>query len=182
MHPAETVEFSRPLALDRVSSTQHREEITATEKECAALAERFGLVSLDSLTASFTLKRVRRDLVRVKGRVSADLVQTCVVTLDPVPARIDERFEVDFLEGAQPAVADLELDVEGAEAPEPVLDGRIDLGELAAEQLGLSIDPYPRKADAAVPAEWTAEIAAEPLPVNRPNPFAALEKLKTTKG
>jgi len=182
MHQAEAVEFSRPIMLDRISSTQHREEITATEKERAALAERFGLVSLDSLTASFTLKRPRRDLVRVKGRVSAELVQACVVTLDPVPARIDERFEVDFLEGAQPAVADLELDVEGAEAPEPVLDGPIDLGELAAEQLGLAIDPYPRKPDAAVPAEWTAEPAPEPVPVARPNPFAALEKLKAKKG
>ncbi|HEY1383648.1 MAG TPA: DUF177 domain-containing protein [Dongiaceae bacterium] len=181
MHPADAVEFSRPIMLDRISSTQHREEIRATEKERTALAERFGLVSLDSLTASFTLKRVRRDLVRVKGRLSAELVQACVVTLDPVPARIDERFEVDFLEGAQPAVADLELDVEGAEAPEPAPDGRIDLGELAAEQLGLAIDPYPRKADAAVPAEWTTEVAAEPTLVTRPNPFAALEKLKAKK-
>jgi len=182
MHPAETVEFSRPIMLDRISSTQHREEITATEKERAALAERFGLVRLDKLTASFTLKRPRRDLVRVKGQVSAELVQACVVTLDPVPARIDERFEVDFLEGAQPAITDLELDVEGAEAPEPVLDGRIDLGELAAEQLGLAIDPYPRKADAAVPAEWAAEAAAEAEPMARPNPFAVLGKLKEEKG
>jgi uncharacterized metal-binding protein YceD (DUF177 family) len=136
---------------------------------------------MDSLNDSFTLKRVRRDLVRVKGRLSAELVQACVVTLDPVPARIDERFEVDFVEDAQPAVADLELDVEGAEAPEPAPDGRIDLGELAAEQLGLAIDPYPRKADAAVPAEWTTETAAEPTPVARPNPFAELEKLKAKK-
>jgi uncharacterized metal-binding protein YceD (DUF177 family) len=128
MQPAEPVEFSRPLALDRVSTTQHREEITATDKERAALAQRFDLISLDNLTASFALKRVRKDLVRVKGRVSADFVQACVVTLDPIPARIDERFEVDFLEGVQPAVADVELDAEAAEAPEPAPDGWIDLG------------------------------------------------------
>ena len=182
MQPADPVEFSRPLALDRISSTQHREEISATEKERAALAQRFDLVSLDSFTASFSLKRVRKDLVRVKGRVSADLVQACVVTLDPVPARIDERFEVDFLEGAAPAVADVELDAEAAEAPEPAPDGWIDLGELAAEQLGLALDPYPRKPDAEVPAEWKAEPAAEPATVDRPNPFAVLEKLKQDKG
>jgi uncharacterized metal-binding protein YceD (DUF177 family) len=182
MQPADPVEFSRPMALDRVSGTQHREEITAADKERAALAERFGLVSLDSLTASFTLKRVRKDLVRVKGRVSAELVQACVVTLDPIPARIDEKFEVDFMQGVQPSVADIELDVEGAEAPEPAPDGWIDLGELAAEQLGLAIDPYPRKPDAEIPTEWKAEPAAEPAPVERANPFAALEKLKASKG
>jgi len=182
MQPADPVEFSRPMALDRVSATQHREEIIATDKELAALAQRFGLLSLDRLSASFTLKRVRKDLVRAKGRVSAELVQACVVTLDPIPAHIDEKFEVDFLEGVQPAVADIELDAEAAEAPEPVPDGWIDLGELAAEQLGLAIDPYPRKPDAEVPAEWKGEPAAAPAAAERPNPFAALEKLKADKG
>jgi len=181
MQPADPVEFSRPLSLDRISTTQHREEVAATEKERADLAARFSLLSLDSLTASFTLKRARKDLVRVKGHLTADLAQACVVTLDPVPAKIDERFEVDFLEGVQPAVTDLELDVEAAEAPEPAPDGWIDLGELAAEQLGLALDPYPRKPDAEVPAEWKAELAAEPVAVDRPNPFSALEKLKSGK-
>jgi uncharacterized metal-binding protein YceD (DUF177 family) len=181
MHPGDPAEFSRPLSLDRISTTQHREEIAATDKERADLADRFGLLSLDKLSASFTLKRVRKDLVRVKGRVTAELAQACVVTLDPVAARIDERFEVDFLEGAQPAVTDLELDAEAAGAPEPAPDGWIDLGELAAEQLGLALDPYPRKPGAEVPAEWKAEPAAEPVADERPNPFAALEKLKAGK-
>lgn len=186
MQPADPVEFSRPLSLERVGTTQHREEIAATDKERADLAERFDLLSLDSLTASFTLKRVRRELVRVKGRIAADLVQACVVTLDPIPAHIEERFEVDFMEGApEPIgepVADLELDVEGAEAPEPAPSGWIDLGEIAAEQLGLALDPYPRRPDAAIPSEWQSEAAAEPEPVSHPNPFAALEKLKSGKG
>jgi len=181
MHPADPVEFSRPLALDRVSSTQHREEITATEKERADLAQRFGLLSLDLMVAQFVLKRVRRDLVRVKGHVTAELTQACVITLDPVPARIDERFEVDFLEGVSAPETDLELDAEAADAPEAAPDGWIDLGELAAEQLGLALDPYPRKAGAAVPGEWVAEPAAEPAAAERPNPFAQLEKLKDGK-
>ena len=181
MQPADPAEFSRPLSLDRISTTQHREEIAATDKERADLAERFGLISLDSLAASFTLKRVRKDLVRVKGHVRAELAQACVVTLDPVPAKIDERFEVDFLEGVQPPETDLELDAEAAEAPEPAPDGWIDLGELAAEQLGLALDPYPRRPDAEVPAEWKAEPAEVPAADQRPNPFAALEKLKSSK-
>jgi uncharacterized metal-binding protein YceD (DUF177 family) len=181
MHPADPVEFSRPLALDRVGSTQHREEITATEKERADLAQRFGLMSLDQMVTQFVLKRVRRDLVRVKGHVTAQLVQACVITLDPVPARIDERFEVDFLEGVSAPETDLELDAEAADAPEAAPDGWIDLGELAAEQLGLALDPYPRKPGAAVPGEWVAGPAAEPVEAQRPNPFAQLEKLKDGK-
>lgn len=181
MQPTEPVEFSRPMALDRVGGTQHREEITATEKERVDLAERFGLVSLDRLVAQFTLKRARRDLVRVKGHITAEAVQACVITLDPIPARIDERFEVDFLEGIRPPETDLELDAEAADAPEPAPSGWIDLGELAAEQLGLALDPYPRKPGASVPAEWVAEPAVAPAEVERPNPFAQLEKLKDSK-
>lgn len=181
MQPADPAEFSRPLSLDRISSTQHREEIAATDKERADLADRFGLLSLNSLAASFTLKRVRKDLVRVKGHITAKLAQACVVTLDPVPARIDERFEVDFLEGVRPAETDVELDAEAAEAPEAAPDGWIDLGELAAEQLGLALDPYPRKPDAEVPAEWKAEAAEEPAPAAAVNPFSVLEKLKPGK-
>lgn len=182
MQAVEAPEFSRPLHLERISTTQHREEVTATEKERIALARRFDLLSLDGLSASFTLKRVRSDLVRVKGRIAAELAQACVVTLDPVRAHIDERFEVDFAEGAQPVAADLELDAEAAEAPEAAPDGWIDLGELAAEQLGLALDPYPRKAGAAIPPEWRAETAAEPAPKEGSNPFAILEKLKADKG
>ena len=181
MQPADPAEFSRPLSLERVSSAQHREEIAATDTERADLADRFNLLSLDSLTASFTLKRVRKDLVRVKGHVTAALAQACVVTLDPVPARIDERFEVDFLEGVRPAETDVELDAEAADAPEPAPDGWIDLGELAAEQLGLALDPYPRKPDAEVPAEWKAEADEEPAPTQGVNPFSVLEKFKPSK-
>jgi hypothetical protein len=58
----------------------------------------------------------------------------------------------------------------------------IDLGEVASEQLGLAIDPYPRKAGAEVPAEWTADPAAEPASEPKVNPFAALEKLTKGRG
>lgn len=181
MQPADPVEFPRPLSLDRVSSTQHREEITATEKERADLAARFSLVSLDRLVAQFTLKRVRRDLVRVKGHITAELVQACVITLDPIPASIDERFEVDFLEGMPIPETDLELDAEAADAPEPAPNGWIDLGEMAAEHLGLALDPYPRKPGASIPAEWVAEPTEVPAEAERPNPFAQLEKVKGSK-
>jgi hypothetical protein len=45
----------------------------------------------------------------------------------------------------------------------------------------LALDPYPRRPDAEVPAEWKAEPAPEPAADQRPNPFAALEKLKSGK-
>jgi len=181
MHPAEPVEFSRPLAVDRIAGNPSQVEIEADAAERAALAERFDLLSLDRFTARFTVRRLRKDLIRVKGRIAAGLVQACVVSLEPVPAEIDEEFELDFLEGGGGPGGDageIELDAEAADGPEPLMGPEIDLGEVAAEQLGLAIDPYPRRAGAEVPAEWATEPDPEPVPAEKVNPFAALGKLK----
>lgn len=178
MHPVEPVEFCRPTPVDRISSSPSRMEITPNAAERAALAERFGLLSLEGLSARFTLRRLRKDLIRVVGHLEAEVVQACVVTLDPVPARIAEDFELDFIEGAGTPSDELELDIEAADAPEPLQGPEIDLGEVAAEQLGLALDPYPRKPGAAIPEKWVAEEAPEPVAVEKVNPFAALEKLK----
>ena len=58
----------------------------------------------------------------------------------------------------------------GEEPPEPLVDGKVDLGALATEFLILGIDPYPRKAGAQF-APPKVEDAGE-------HPFAALESLK----
>lgn len=184
MPRAEVIEFSRPVEVDRIAATPSQMAIEANAAERAALAERFGLLSLDRLQATFTLRRLRKDLIRVKGRVSASLVQACVVTLEPVPAEIAEELELDFAEGAADPATEIDLDAEAADGPEPLLGGQIDLGEVAAEQLGLALDPYPRKPGAELPPQWQGEWQGDPVPEAGPtprvNPFATLEKL--TKG
>lgn len=186
MHPAEPVEFSRPIAVDRIGANSSQYEIEANAAERAALAERFALLSLDRFTATFTLRRLRKDLIRVKGRISAGLAQACVVSLDPVPAEIAEGFELDFVEGegdrAEDQAGELDLDAEALDGPEPLMGPEIDLGEVAAEQLGLALDPYPRKPGAEIPAEWMAEPEAAAPPPEKVNPFAKLGKLKKGEG
>lgn len=180
MSQAEKVEFPRPIEIDRIAATPSQITIEADSAERAALAQRFDLVSLDRLEASFTLRRLRKDLIRVRGHISAGLVQACVVTLELVPAEIEEDVELDFAENTVDPGLEIDLDAEAADGPEPLLHGRIDLGEVAAEQLGLALDPYPRKAGAELPAEWRSEPAPGAVPDGRINPFAALKKL--TKG
>ena len=92
--------------------------------------------------------------VAVSGKITADLVQQCVVTLEPLPAHIEHKLDVLFApqaleaEGAGPADAN-------EEEVETIIDGVIDLGELLAQHLGVALDPYPRKAGVAfVKAEY----------------------------
>jgi hypothetical protein len=56
--------------------------------------------------------------------------------------------------------------------PDPIVNGRIDLGALASEFLALGLDPYPRKP--GVEFKSLTEDADDA----RPSPFAVLGKLK----
>ncbi|HLG87864.1 MAG TPA: DUF177 domain-containing protein [Alphaproteobacteria bacterium] len=165
------LEFSRPIAVDRLSSVEFVEAIEADSGERARLAERFGLVSLDRLDASVRIRRREGGNVRVAGQLAADIVQTCVITLEPFPSHIEDSFTVEYTEAPPEAKQDLSLDLE-YETPEPIEGGIIDVGELVAQHLSLALDPHPRAPGAELDQRWSDSGQ------NEPSPFAVLEKLK----
>lgn len=144
-----TPEFSRPFAPDSVPQGGISVSLTATPAECRALAERFDLERLDRLEGELRLELAGNgDLLRVVGRVRADLAQRCVVTLEPVGTMVDAEFERLFSRDMPVEVAgEVEVDAE-ADLPEPWPKDALDLGEMLAEELSLALEPYPRVADA----------------------------------
>jgi uncharacterized metal-binding protein YceD (DUF177 family) len=98
------------------------------------------------LTAHVVLRRVGGGMVRLTASLSADPVQTDVVTLDPLPAHIEDDFALLFGDADDDDAA---LDPD-AEPVEPLQNGRIDLGEAVAQQLSLALDPYPRAPGSAI--------------------------------
>ncbi|MDE1147899.1 MAG: DUF177 domain-containing protein [Azospirillaceae bacterium] len=213
-----TPEFSRSVIADKVSSRETVEKITATPVERAALARRLDLVSLDSLTALVRLRRIRGgQMVRVTGELDAQVVQSCVVTLEPMAASVRDTFQALYAPAHlvpkdEEELENLGLDDE-ADPPEPIESGRIDIGELVTQHLSLALDPYPRKADSdrfIHVEDWDGEgefpdapnepppdtaggdapadapesddtVASNPTlsaPEGKPNPFAALAKLR----
>ena len=164
-------EFSRPIPVERLGSAEIVETIEASQAERARLAERFGIVSLDRFDTSVRLQRREGGIVRVSGRFEADVVQNCVVTLEPFPSHIEDGFSADFTQAAVEPVQDLNLDAD-YDAPEPIEGGAIDIGELAAQFLSLALDPHPRSPGAELETSWSDPDAVEP------SPFAVLERLK----
>jgi uncharacterized metal-binding protein YceD (DUF177 family) len=166
--------WSAPFALDNVPESGKHVDLSADDGVRAELAKRAGLTALPQLTAQFDLSRRGPDSLRVSGAVSATVGQTCVVTLEPMQSEIHES--IDLLFTRQDAVpehaADAAGDIEIVEdAPEPLVDGVVDLGALASEFFLLAIDPYPRKPGAVFDPPPTA---ADPSA----HPFAALAGLK----
>lgn len=135
------------------------------------IARELDLAALDAFEAVLTLAPGETGW-RLTGRVTAEAVQSCGLTLEPLPVSIDRDFVIELVERAEDADADdeeIEILLED-EAPDVIEDGRIDLGQYALEQLALSLDPFPRKPG--------AEFVQPPEPAEI-NPFAVLKTFKT---
>jgi hypothetical protein len=170
--------WSAPVALHDVPETGRRVDLAADVSTRAAVAAAIGVRELPRLAASFDVSRHGREGLRVVGRVSATVGQTCVVTLDPIENEIEEAVDLTFVPAAPAELADDDgggrSKVAAEDAPEPLVGGVVDLGVVATEFLTLGIDPYPRKSG----AEFRAPEAAD----DTPKPFAALAALKKDEG
>lgn len=140
-------EFARPVEVPRTAGRAAMHKIAADAAERAALAARFSLLSLDRLEAEIRIERLPGGLVRLAASLSADVVQCCVVTLEPVANHVEEEFALLFSAGE--ATREVVLDGE-AETVEPLDGDRIDIGEAVAQQLSLALDPFPRAAGASL--------------------------------
>jgi hypothetical protein len=135
----------------------------------AALARAHDVVSVESLRAELLLKNWKRGGVIVTGRVRAEIVQECIVTLEPMEAVIDEEVETIFVPDGSPlareeiADGELFLTADGPDGPETFDGQTIDAGALAEEIFGLGIDPYPRKPGAALPGADAGDAEASPF-------------------
>lgn len=153
----------------------------ATEAECAAIAESFGLSAVRDLHVEATIAREGVEGWRLDGRLTAAITQSCVVTLEPVEAVIDEPFTRSFVPGdaaAEEAFAgEIDIDPDAEDPPEPLGAG-VDIGAVALETLALAIDPYPRAPGAVFTGAGAAPPGAEPIAAEALKPFAGLAALK----
>jgi uncharacterized metal-binding protein YceD (DUF177 family) len=167
-----TDRFAHQLRLDQIRDGE-RIDLVADEAERRAIAQRLGLESLSCLEAHAVVSR-EGEIVRMQGRLAASLDQSCVVTSEPVAAHVDEPFALIFMPDPQASKPDEEIELGETECDVVFYDGAvIDLGSAIADTLALSLDPYPRSAEADA-ALRDAGVLTEA----EASPFAALAKLK----
>lgn len=175
----QAAEFSCLVAVDQIGNEDVDFDLAADQEARQALARRFGLLDLKRLTAKLRVRRVRGGaMLRVSGRFEADVVQRCVVTLAPVEAHVAEPIALLYSLAPAPVEpgAEVVVEAEAEDPPEPIGPEGLDLGEAVAQQLAVSLDAYPRAGDAALEAtEWPPQGADQAA---SESPFAALEALK----
>lgn len=165
--------YSEPLRLHHIGAGVQR-RLTPDAAAIKRIVRALDLQSLDLFEVDINLIPTVSGW-RLDGRVMADAVQICGLTLEPLPVHIDRKFSIQMVEATerQPdddAEIDLELDDDSADQIE---GGSLDLGQYAVEQLALSLDPFPRKPGA---------VFEQPKEPGEISPFAVLKGLQSKSG
>jgi hypothetical protein len=166
--------FSFSIAVHGIPAEGRHFHLEADADARRRLAHALDLPDVLELTADVDVTPLPDGAVSVRGQLGAAIIQTDVVTLEPIPRSVSEDIDVTL----RPADRPSSKKPDPPEA-EPALEeadlffhDRIDLGALAGEHLALGLDPYPRAAG----VEFEPHV--EDNPSGDQSPFAVLKSLK----
>jgi len=142
----------------------------------AQLADEMDLSALRKMRLEGTLQPLGNKDWQLQARLGATVVQPCGVTLEPVTTRIEEPIFRQYLsDWVAPTSAEAEMDGDDTSDPLPET---LDLAEIAAEALAMTVPRYPRVEGAALGQADFAEPGIAPLTDDDVKPFAGLAGLK----
>ncbi len=166
------------------------------QDELPALAKALNVVSIEKINAHIRVHRTKSG-VRARGKVTGTLTQNCVVSLQPVEEKIYEEIDRTFVVNKAAADRWIEknnarqdqyMDADDIDAPDIIVDGKIDLAAVALEHFILGINLYPRAE--GVELEDNPNTLSFNIQDDEPDdddekpasPFAALASLKLNDG
>jgi uncharacterized metal-binding protein YceD (DUF177 family) len=183
-HPAFKNGYKPVTALPRhpirLSDLPNRHEttviLTPDAEECNLIANALGIVAIRKLRFDVRLSPIGKRDWALDATLGATVIQDCVVTLDPVTTRVDEKVQRRYLaELTEPEADEMEMpEDDNTESLPEVLD----LSLVMTESLSLALPPYPRSAGAEIGEFVVTEPGATPLTQAELKPFAGLAGLR----
>ena len=190
-HSAGLLDWTDRAADVTANGVERRRQASA--EECVAVAGALDIAGCASLVVNYRLEPLAKGRVLMTGRMTAQLIRTCVVELDDFEQTIDEQIDIEFwpevqltgtgsaygepAEGHESA-REIAIDALEGEDPEPIRNGRLAVGAVVYQLLAATLDPFPRSPGATLE---TTE-AEPPVSNERQNPFAVLQNLKPGDG
>ena len=164
------------IRLDSMPVTGRDVHVTPPEAERTALAAAIHVSTIESLDVRLHAVKFRGGM-RVTGRLTGEVTQPSVVTLDPIRQQISEPIDRIFLPGGEKpyagaANAEIFVDLDGDDVPDHFEGNEADLSDLIIETLALAVDLYPRE-----PGVTLDDLGLKP-DVEETSPFAVLKALK----
>lgn len=140
------------------------------------IAQGLDISAIKKLRLEGTLKPFGKKDWQLEAKLGATVIQPCVVTLDPVTTRIDEKVMRLYL--AEWSDPDPDSEVEIPEDDNEPLGAEIDLVAIMTEALSLALPTYPRADGAELGEAIYSAPGTEPMTDDDAKPFASLAKLK----
>lgn len=164
LHSAASISGKKPLYFTYAPEAKDR----------AAIAAHLGLIDLPKLVLKGNFAPQGRGDVVLSAQMSAQVVQPCTITLEPVTTRLHSDVGRDYLRDfAHPDAVEAEL---GPEDQEPLPDA-FDIAAIAIEELALALPLYPRAKGAVLESIAAAPNGVAPLTDAALRPFAGLADL-----
>ncbi len=168
--------FSYQIVVDNLPQSEQRYRLKADAEDCAKIKEILKIPGVKSFSGDIRLKLNRKEhLLKVWGSVRASLELESVVSLEIFSKDYETEFELVY-----DTEATLKSQREEEEEfsiydnlPDVIINGRIDLADIAIEQIALIMEDYPRREGEVF--EFKSEF--EPGSSRR-NPFEVLKNLK----
>jgi uncharacterized metal-binding protein YceD (DUF177 family) len=147
----------------------------APEAEARAqIAAHLGLINLPKLVLKGSFAPQGRGDVVLRAQLSAQVVQPCTISLEPVTSRLHSEVGRDYLRDfAHPDAVEAEI---GPEDQEPLPES-FDIAAIAIEELTLALPLYPRAKGAELQGVIATPKGAAPLTDAALRPFAGLADL-----
>ena len=177
------IPFSTKFDLGLVPERGSELVLTPSEPERQAISGWLGIEAVDALRATILISRKGNGEYACTATFEADVVQACVVTLEPVRSHLSGEYHrlyrvLPRATGRRKKPVEeprgIEISVHDEDGPELLESPILDLAAPLLEEISLALDPYPR-----APGVSFAPPAEEPEPAD--NPFAVLQQLKTAK-
>ncbi len=145
----------------------------------AELARTLGILGIRKLTFTGRITPEGDADLRLTAQLGATVVQTCVVTLEPVTSRIDEPVTRLYLAEMPEVPAGEEVEMPEDDSAEP-MPRELDLNAVMAEALALALPPWPRAASVAPVEVSVTEPGNVAMSDEDAKPFAGLKSLRDT--
>tara|TARA_B100000965_G_C19301282_1_gene630245 strand:- start:88 stop:636 length:549 start_codon:yes stop_codon:yes gene_type:complete len=145
------------------------------------IAEQLSLISVEKIDFRGKISAQGKDKWLLSGNLGATAIQKCVVTLQAVKCRVDEKIKRIYVPMEEiPSVEkddgrDVKLELDANLEP---LTGSLDLSLIAQETLALSLPDYPRSNNVDYVSISVGDDEQIIQQDNEQNPFAILSTLK----
>jgi hypothetical protein len=181
--PDEASVFSHLVDKDKLDENEREIVILLDTEARQRFCGHLDVLEINDWSGTAWLRRSVDGLgVALRVTFSANVVQSCVVTLEPVCNRVQHSFtnlylpeeRIDAAEDGEDG--ELVVDVEGDDFPEILRDDGVDIGVAVVEQFALILDPYPKGPGAVLERGADMDGAAE-----EESPFAVLKSWQSAK-